>query len=102
MMTAMLFVVSALKLITEVALMALLGQGVLAVLAGNRRESNVVYKILRDIASPFVRLSRIVSPHVVLDRHLPLVTFLLLACGWIAVTLVKIDLCMHIGVELCK
>jgi hypothetical protein len=101
-MTAMLFVVSALKLITEIALMALLGQGVLAVLAGSRRESNLVYKILRDIASPFVGLARIVSPRVVLDRHLPVVAFLLLACAWIAVTLAKIDLCMHIGVELCQ
>jgi len=97
----MLFVVSALKLIAEIALMALLGQGVLAVLAGSRRESNVVYKVLRDVASPFVGLARLVSPRVVLDRHLPLVAFLLLACGWIAVTLAKIDLCMRIGVELC-
>ena len=97
----MLFVVSALKLITEIALMALLGRGVLAVLAGSRRESNVVYKVLRDVASPFVGFARLVSPRVVLDRHLPLVAFLLLACGWIAVTLTKIDLCMRIGVELC-
>jgi hypothetical protein len=101
-MTAMLFVVSALKLITEIALMALLGQGALAVLAGGRRESNLVYKVLRDIASPFVGLALIVSPRVVLDRHPPLMAFLLLACGWIAVTLAKIDLCMRIGVELCK
>jgi hypothetical protein len=101
-MTAMRFVVSALKLIAEIALMALLGQGVLAVLAGSRRESNLVDKILRDIASPFVGVARIVSPRVVLDRHLPMVAWLLLACGWIAVTLVKIDLCMRIGVEPCK
>lgn len=98
----MLFVVSALKLITEIALMALLGQGVLAVLAGSRRESNLVYKVLRDIASTFVALARIVSPRVVLDRHLPVVAFLLLACGWIAVTLAKIDLCMRIGAEPCQ
>jgi hypothetical protein len=101
-MTSMLFLVSALKLITEIALMALLGQGLLAILAGDHRESNFVYRIFRSMTSPFIDMARLLSPRVVLDQHLPLVAFLLLACGWIAVTLAKIDICVRIGIELCK
>jgi hypothetical protein len=38
----------------------------------------------------------------VIDRHVPLVAFLLLAFGWLAATMAKINLCLQIGVEACK
>ena len=43
-----------------------------------------------------------VTPRVVLDRHLPLVAFLLLVFVWIAATMTKIDICVRIGVHLCR
>lgn len=98
----MLLFVSAVKLIAEIALMALLGQWLLGLLAGAKRDSNFFYKLLQVLTQPFVRVARWISPRIVLDRHIPLVTFLLLAFGWLAATLAKIDLCLKIGVEACR
>lgn len=98
----MLLFVSTLKLIAEIALMALLGQWLLGLLAGAKRETNVFYRLLKIMTQPFIRLARLVSPRIVIDRHLPLVAFLLLAFGWLAATMAKINLCLQIGVEACK
>jgi uncharacterized protein YggT (Ycf19 family) len=94
---------TALKAICEIALMALAGQWVVGVLAGQRREQNVFYQVLRQIGRPFVVLARHLSPRtVVLDRHVPLVAFLLLSFAWLLVTILRIEHCLEIGVELCK
>jgi hypothetical protein len=58
------------KAINEVALMALLGQGALYVLAGAKRETNPVYAILKAITSPVMKLARAITPRVVLDQHI--------------------------------
>lgn len=98
----MLAVASAIKLIAEIALMALLGQWVLGLLAGARREQNLFYQILQIVGRPFVSVARLLTPKLVLDRHVPLVAFLLLLFVWLAVTIYKIQTCLQIGVELCK
>ena len=98
----MLLLVNALKLVAEIALMALVGQWILGLLAGAKRDTNFFYRVLQTMTQPFVRLARLLSPSVVLDRHVPLVAFLLLAFAWLLVTKWKIDLCLEIGVELCK
>jgi len=99
---AVLLFVSALKLIAEIALMALLGQWLLGLLAGAKRETNVFYRLFQVLTQPFVRVARLLSPRVVLDRHVPLVAFLLLAFTWLVATFTKIDICMQIGMEACK
>ncbi|HEY6513933.1 MAG TPA: hypothetical protein VI032_18285 [Burkholderiaceae bacterium] len=101
-MSSVLLLINALKLIVEIALMALVGQWVLGLLAGPKRDTNFFYRVLQTMTSPFVRVARLLSPRVVLDRHVPLVAFLLLAFGWLVVTMAKIDHCVQIGVELCK
>lgn len=98
----MLLVASSLKLITEIALMAFAGQFLLGLLAGARRDQNLFYRILQTVTKPFVRLTRLISPKVVLDRHVPLAAFLLTVFLWIAATLWKIRLCFEIGVQLCR
>jgi hypothetical protein len=98
----MLLLISALKLIAEIALLALLGQGLLGLLIGARRDSNVFYRLLQLLTRPFIRLTRWISPRVVLDCHLPLATFALLLAGWLAATVAKISLCLQIGVQLCR
>jgi len=97
-----LLLVEILKLIVEIALMALVGQWVLGLLAGAKRETNFFYRVLAVMTRPFVRLARLLSPRIVLDRHVPLVAFLLLAFGWFVVTAIKINICLEIGVEHCK
>lgn len=98
----MLAVASAIKLIAEIALMALLGQWILGLLAGAKREQNLFYQILQIVGRPFVSVARLLTPKLVLDRHVPLVAFLLLLFVWLAVTIYKIQTCLQIGVELCK
>ena len=44
-----------LKGINEVALMALLGQAALYILAGARRETNIVYAMLKTITAPIMK-----------------------------------------------
>ncbi|MDD5325315.1 MAG: hypothetical protein PHR71_08430 [Polaromonas sp.] len=98
----MLFAISIVKTITEVALLALFGQWVLGLLAGSQKDRNLFYQILQIVGSPFVSLARRISPRVVLDRHVPLVAFLLLLFVWIGVTLLKIQTCLRIGMALCR
>jgi len=82
--------------------MALLGQGVLAVLAGAKREQNVFYQLLQVMTRPFVAGTRLITPKVVLERHVPIVAALLLFFVWLAATIAKISICVQIGVEACK
>jgi len=98
----MLTLIAAVKLLTELALLLLLGRGVLGLLAGSRREGNAVYRLLVWLTQPWVRVARWISPRVVLDRHLPLVAFLVLGMAWVAVTVTKVVHCVSIGVALCR
>lgn len=98
----MLLLTSSLKLIAEIALLAMLGQWLLGLLAGAKRDSNFFYQMLSILTRPFTRLTRLLSPRVVLDRHIPLAAFLLLLSVWLVVTVVKINLCLQIGVAQCQ
>jgi hypothetical protein len=90
------------KLLAEVALLALAGQWVLGLLAGKRRGENLFYQLFQVLTRPLLSGARLVAPKVVLDQHLPLVAFLLLFFVWLVATLTKIDICVRIGVHLCK
>ena len=98
----MLLVLSAVKLVAEIALMALLGQWLLGLLAGAKRDTNLVYRLFKVLTDPFVRGARWITPRVVLDRHLPLVAFLLLVFVWLAVTVYRIQWCLGVGLEHCR
>ncbi|MEO5765485.1 MAG: hypothetical protein ABIR52_09280 [Casimicrobiaceae bacterium] len=69
------------QLIVAIALMGLLGQAVLFMLAGPKREDNLFYKIVKTIPMPFVKLFRLITPRIVEDRFVPFATF----CGLAAI-----------------
>jgi hypothetical protein len=98
----MLTVASIIKLIAEIALLALLGQWLLGLLAGAKKEQNLFYQVLQIMTRPFVATARRLTPRLVLDRHVPLVAFFLLFFVWLGATIYKIQTCIRIGVELCK
>jgi len=98
----MLLFVSSVKLVAEIALLALAGQFLLGLLAGNKRESNFFYKLLQVLTGPFVKGMRAITPRVVIDRHIPLAAFVLLSTVWVVSTLLKINICLQIGVEQCR
>ena len=93
--------VSSVKLIAEIALMAFAGQWLLGLLAGQRRDTNLFYRLLKVLTDPFVKGARWITPRIVLERHLPLVAFLVLAFVWLIATTARISLCLETGVNLC-
>jgi hypothetical protein len=97
-----LLVVEILKMLCEIALLSLAGQWILGLLAGRKRDGNPFYQLFQVLTRPLIHAARFISPRVVLDRHLPLVAFLLLSFTWIVVTMTKIDMCVRMGIHLCK
>jgi len=84
-----------LKALTEVAGVAFLGQGVLWVLAGAKRDQNIVYNLFKTVTSPVTRFTRIITPRVVIDAHIGLVAFFLLIVLWLVLTAFKIKLVLE-------
>lgn len=81
-----------LKALTEVAGVAFLGQGVLWVIAGAKRDQNVVYNLFKVVTSPVTRVTRAVTPRVILDAHIGLVAFFLLIVLWLVLTAAKVKM----------
>ena len=57
---------------------------------------------LQVVTGPVLKGVRWMTPRVVLDRHMPLAALVLLASVWLVATVVKIDICLRVGVELCR
>ena len=73
-----LHVLSALRALLQIALMFLIGQGLLALLAGTKRHNNTVYKLFLLLTSPITRVVRKITPKKIVDQHVPIVAFFLL------------------------
>jgi hypothetical protein len=89
----MLTVIVILKTLVEIAGLALLGQGILYLLAGANREQNFFYRILKTITQPVWRLVRFITPRVILDQHIGLVVFLLLVLAWFFLLTEQVEQC---------
>ena len=89
----MLMLLDIVKALLEVAGLALLGQGLLFLFAGSRRQGNIVYQAFATVTRPVIRFTRFVTPRVVLDRHLGLVAFLFVAMAWFFVLVEKQSTC---------
>lgn len=98
----MLLFISSVKLIAEIALLALFGQWVLGLLAGQKKDQNIFYQVLQQVGRPFVLVARLVTPKFVLERHVPVVAFFILLFVWVGATVAKINHCLKIGVQLCQ
>lgn len=90
----MLTFLNAVQLVLYIALLALAGQAILFVLAGAKRESNFFYKLLQVLSKPFTVPVRKLTPKLVADRHVPVVTFLLLLVVYAVVTFERADICV--------
>ncbi len=77
------FLLRALKAVVEVAGFAYLGQGLVALFSGARRDQNVIYQVFRIVTGPVTRATRAVMPRFIPDRHIPFVAFGLLLWIWI-------------------
>ena len=79
-----------LKALTEIAGVAFLGQGVLWVIAGSKRDQNLIYKLFKTLTSPITTVTRAITPRVIIDAHIGLVAFFLLMVLWVGLTAWKI------------
>ena len=85
-------VIVILKALIEIAGVAMLGQGILYVVAGSKRNENAVYGLFKTLTSPVMKITRFITPRVVLDQHIGLVEFFLLVVLWVLVTAMKIKI----------
>jgi hypothetical protein len=88
------------KLVLEIALLALAGQGVVTFLirmAGQDPATNMFYRALAVVSSPFTWLVRRITPPFIADRHVPLATFALLLVVYAAVLFSIADTCIRHG-----
>lgn len=100
----MLTAVVILKALVAVAGLTLLGQGVLAILAGAGREQNMFYRILMIISAPAVKVVRFITPRVLVpDRFIGAAAFFLLAGIYLALILQQRELCLKdLGQPWCQ
>jgi uncharacterized protein YggT (Ycf19 family) len=89
--------ISIARALVEVAGLALLGQGLLALLAGKYRHNNVIYKLFQIVTGPAVKLVRAVTPRFIIDAHIPMVTFFLLLWLWIGLAALRQYVCATNG-----
>ncbi|MFN0186639.1 MAG: hypothetical protein ACKVQR_22745 [Aquabacterium sp.] len=81
----MLDVLNILQVLLLVPVFALLGQGVLFVLAGGKHETNFFYGLLRTVSKPFTALLRRLTPSAMSDRQVAFLTLVMLlaASFWV-------------------
>lgn len=89
----MLLLVTSIKLVAEIALCALAGRWLLGLLAGAKRDENLIYQMLTLMTRPFIATFRAITPKLVIDRHIPLLTFVALGWIWLFALLQKVSLC---------
>ncbi len=92
-MSTDLFLVTIAKALVEIAALFVLGQGILYVLSGDKREGNFFYQLLRVITRPVYGIVRLLTPKVIVDRHVPWVALMVLFWLWLALTFAKIQIC---------
>jgi len=99
----MLTLIVVLRTLIEVAGLALLGQGILFLLAGASREQNFFYRILKTLTMPVWRTVRFIAPRFIVDRHIGYLAFLLLVLGWFLLVSVQARQCLdQLGHPVCE
>jgi hypothetical protein len=93
----MLLFIQMFKAVIEVALYAFVGQVILYIMAGAKRDTNFVFTLLKLITSPMTFIVRAISPRIILDRHIPLATFIFLCTLWICLTVLKVQILNQAG-----
>ena len=90
------------QLVLYIGALGLIGQGLLYVLAGQKRDTNLFYQLIGIINKPWTLIARFISPKQIIDRQIPFVAFCIVGVFYIAVTLAKIEHCISIGIEICQ
>ncbi len=90
------------QLVVYIGLLAMLGQGLLFLLAGERREQNLFYQLFQIVNKPWMTLARWLSPARVAPAHRGYVGFFVLSVLYLAVSLAKIEHCVSVQMVGCR
>ena len=82
-MPAELLLLTIARALVEVAGCFMLGQGLLYVFAGRKRNDNFVYQLFALLTRPVMQATRVITPRIVKDEHIPFAAFMLLLWLWI-------------------
>ncbi|MDH2916049.1 MAG: hypothetical protein PXX77_04145 [Gallionella sp.] len=88
-----LFIISTLKALVEVAALSLLAQGMVGILSGASRQQNLFYRLFQTITAPIIKLARAITPPLITDAYLGLVSFFLLFWLWVVLVYAKASVC---------
>jgi hypothetical protein len=86
-----------LKGLVEVLLVVMLGQGILYLFAGQRRQENVVYRAFAVVTAPIMKATRFVTPRFIVDQHIGYVAFFLLVLAWVLALALKVQAVLQAG-----
>ena len=86
----MLLIATVLKGLVEVLLVVMLGQGLLYLFAGARRQENLVYRAFAVVTAPIMKVARFITPRFIVDQHIGYVAFFLLAILWVVALALKV------------
>ena len=90
----MVLILLILQTLMLIAALALLGQFIVGIFNWACRCENFVYQSFEALTRPVIRAAWVVTPRIVVDQHEPLVTFLRLVLGCLAVDLWHRDDCL--------
>jgi uncharacterized protein YggT (Ycf19 family) len=96
----MLMFTTGLKMWAEIALMALLAQALLALLAGPARARNPIYQLLQWLTTPLLQPLRRLLPAAG-EPRLRWLLALTLGLVWLLATGLKLRYCLSVGVAHC-
>jgi len=92
-----------LQVVLYIPLLALLGQGLLFVLAGSKHQSNFFYQLLSKLASPFTWLVRSLTPKVLSAAQVGVITVMLLVvCSFVVFAERGYLYCVELGHADCR
>tara|TARA_R110002049_G_scaffold100842_1_gene245180 strand:- start:345 stop:623 length:279 start_codon:yes stop_codon:yes gene_type:complete len=78
-----------LKAGVEVALLLMVSRSLVFAMSMGRHAENPVHRLLLTLTAPIDSVARRLSPRLLLDRHMGLVSFCLLVWAWVALVLAK-------------
>lgn len=82
------------KNLIYIALAAMLGQAIVGALSWGRRQDNFVYQLFSILTRPVTRVVRLITPRLIVDQHIPALSFLVLVIGLFFISNWHRDVCM--------
>ena len=93
----MLTAVTVAKALVEFAGLLLIGQALVFAMSFGRHQANPIYRVFRFLTRPVVSTTRVLTPRLVVDAHVPAVALLLLFWAWLGLRFWQVVLAHEAG-----